>query len=108
MQVSCFLKLCTCICKTWIVTNFHLYIVQMWFSFSDIFVNVDVVNAQSGEVYSLKNPVEPPYGAARETRVTFCSLKPQADHPLFSWHRMLSLKSEHRSFELDKRNTDER
>ena len=25
----------------------------MWFSFSDIFVNVDIVNAQSGEVYSL-------------------------------------------------------
>ena len=60
MQVSLFLMLCTCIRKTWIVTNFYVYIVQVWSPFSDIFVNVDVVNAQSGEVYSLKYPVEPP------------------------------------------------
>ena len=46
--------------KTWIITNFHLYIVQLWSPFSDNFFNSDVVNAQSGEVYSLKNPVEPP------------------------------------------------
>ena len=25
-----------------------------------MFVNADVVNAQKGEIYSLKNPVEPP------------------------------------------------
>ena len=49
-----------CICKTWIVTNFYVYIVQMWSPFSDIFINADVVNAQSGKVYSLKYPVEPP------------------------------------------------
>ena len=53
MQVSFVLKLCTSICKTRIVTNFNVYIVQMRSPFSDIFINVDVVNAQSGEVYSL-------------------------------------------------------
>ena len=34
--------------KTLIISNFHLYIVQLWYSFSDIFVNADLVNAQSG------------------------------------------------------------
>ena len=34
--------------KTLIRSNFHLYIVQLWFLFFDIFVNADVVNAQSG------------------------------------------------------------
>ena len=53
MQVNFFLKLYTCIYKTWIVTHFYVYIVQMWSPFSDIFVSADVVNAQSGEVYSL-------------------------------------------------------
>ena len=33
--------------KTWIITNFHLYAVQL---FGVIFVNADVVNAQSEEV----------------------------------------------------------
>ena len=36
-------------CKTWIVTNFYVYIVQMWSPFSDIFIIADVVNAQSGK-----------------------------------------------------------
>ena len=34
--------------KTLIRSNFHPFIVQLWYSFSDIFVNADVVNAQSG------------------------------------------------------------
>ena len=42
------------------VTNFHLHIIQLWQRFFDIFVDADVVQAQSGEAYSLKNPVEPP------------------------------------------------
>ena len=33
---------------------------------SNICVNADVVNAQSGEVYSLKSPVEPPYPTTTE------------------------------------------
>ena len=28
--------------KTLIISNFHLYIVQLWYSFSDIFVNADL------------------------------------------------------------------
>ena len=31
--------------KTLIRSNFHLYIVQLWYSFPAIFVNADVVNA---------------------------------------------------------------
>ena len=34
--------------KTLIRSNFHPFIVQLWYSFPDIFVNADVVNAQSG------------------------------------------------------------
>ena len=45
--------------KTLIRSNFHPFIVQLWYSFSDIFVNADVVNAQSGRGGILpKNPVE--------------------------------------------------
>ena len=40
--------------KTWIITNFHLYTVQLWLPFCVIFVYADVVNDQSGEVYSIK------------------------------------------------------
>ena len=36
--------------KTWIIRNFHLYAVQLWQLFGVIFVNADVVNAQSEEV----------------------------------------------------------
>ena len=55
--------------KRWIITNFHLYIVQLWQIFADIFVNADVVNAQSGEVYSLKNPVETPFNAEESSKL---------------------------------------
>ena len=43
-----------------IVTNCNLYIVRLLQSFPDNFVDADVVNPQSGEVYTLKNSVEPP------------------------------------------------
>ena len=46
--------------KTQIIRNFHLHIIQLWYRFSHIFVHADVVNAQTWEVYPLKNPVEPP------------------------------------------------
>ena len=36
--------------KTWIITNFHLYTVRLWQLLGVIFVNADVVNAQSEEV----------------------------------------------------------
>ena len=36
--------------KTWIITNFRLNTVQLWQLFGVIFVNANVVNAQSEEV----------------------------------------------------------
>ena len=47
---------------TSIITNFHLYLLQLWCSFLQIFVDGDVVNAQTWEILPLKNPIEPPYG----------------------------------------------
>ena len=47
---------------TLIITNFHLYLIQLWCSFLQIFVDGDVVNAQTWEILPLKNPMEPPYG----------------------------------------------
>ena len=46
--------------KTQIIRNFHLYLIQLWQPFSHIFINADVVNAQTWEVSALKNPVKPP------------------------------------------------
>ena len=43
--------------------------------FSDICVNADVVNAQSGEVCSLKSPVEPPYPITTEIATRLILLK---------------------------------
>ena len=40
--------------KTCVITNFHVYIVQLRQPSSDIVVIAYEVNAQSGEVYSLK------------------------------------------------------
>ena len=46
--------------KTQIITNFHLYIIQLWQPFFHIFTRADVVNAQTWDVSTQKNPVEPP------------------------------------------------
>ena len=40
------------------ITNFHLYVIQLWWSFFQIFANGDVVNAQTWEVLNLKNSIE--------------------------------------------------
>ena len=37
-----------------IITNFHLYLIQLWWQFFQIFVYGDVVYAQSLEVLTLK------------------------------------------------------
>ena len=37
-----------------------ILIIQLWRSFFQIFVNGDVVNVQTWEELSLKNPIEPP------------------------------------------------
>ena len=43
-----------------IITNFHLYLIQLWCQFFQIFVNGDVVYVQTCEVLTLKNYIEPP------------------------------------------------
>ena len=45
---------------TLIITNFHLYIIQQWCQFFKIFVYGDVVYAQTWEILTLKNCIEPP------------------------------------------------
>ena len=44
-----------------IITNFRLYLIELWWSFFQIFANGDVVNAQTWEVLNLKNSIELPY-----------------------------------------------
>ena len=43
-----------------IITNFHLYLIQLWCQFFQIFAYGDVVYAQTWEVLTLKNYIEPP------------------------------------------------
>ena len=45
---------------TLIVTNFHLYLIQLWWSFFHIFVNGNVVNAQT---WQMSAPPEKPHPA---------------------------------------------
>ena len=49
----------TDIVATLIITNFHLYLIQLWRQFFQIFVYGDVVYAQTWEVLTLKNYIEP-------------------------------------------------
>ena len=46
---------------TLIVTNFHLYLIQLWWQFFQIFVHGNIVYAQTWEVLTLTNCNEPPY-----------------------------------------------
>ena len=41
---------------TLIKTNVHVYLIQVWWKFSKIFVNGDVVYAQMWEILTLKTP----------------------------------------------------
>ena len=43
-----------------IITNFYLYLIQLWCQFFQNFVYGDVVYAQTWEVLALKNCIEPP------------------------------------------------
>ena len=43
-----------------IITNFQLYLNQLWWQFFQTFVYVDVVYAQTWEVLTLENCIEPP------------------------------------------------
>ena len=45
---------------TLIITNVHLYLIQLWWQFFQIFVYGDVVYAQTWEVLTLENCIEPP------------------------------------------------
>ena len=44
---------------TLIITNFHLYLIQLWWQFFQMFVYGDVVYAQTWQVLTLKNCIEP-------------------------------------------------
>ena len=44
---------------TLITTNFHLYLIQLWWQFFQNFVYGDVVYAQTWQVLTLKNCIEP-------------------------------------------------
>ena len=43
---------------TLIMTNFHLYLIQLWWQFFQIFVYGNVVYAQTWQVLTLKNYIE--------------------------------------------------
>ena len=43
---------------TLIMTNFHLYLIQLWWQFFQMFVYGDVVYAQTWQVLTLKNCIE--------------------------------------------------
>ena len=43
---------------TLITTNFHLYLIQLWWQFFEMFVYGDVVYAQTWQVLTLKNCME--------------------------------------------------
>ena len=45
---------------TLIMTNFHLYLIQLLWQFFQNFVYGNVVYAQTWEVFTLKNCIEPP------------------------------------------------
>ena len=53
---------------TLIITNFHLYLIQLWCQFFQIFAYGDVVYAQTWEVLTLKNYIEPPYSSVDRWR----------------------------------------
>ena len=44
---------------TLITTNFHLYLIQLWWQIFQMFVCGDVVYAQTWQVLTLKNCIEP-------------------------------------------------
>ena len=43
---------------TLIMTNFHLYLIQLWWQFFQMFVYGDVVYAQTWQVFTLKTCIE--------------------------------------------------
>ena len=45
---------------TLIITNFHLYLIQLWQQYFQILVYGEVVYAQTWEVLTLKNCIKPP------------------------------------------------
>ena len=47
------------IIATMIITNFHLYLIQLWWQFFKVFVYGDVVYTQTWEILTLKNCIEP-------------------------------------------------
>ena len=50
------------------MTNFLLYLIQLWWQFFQIVVYGDVVYAQTWEILTLKNCIEPP----QEIQIAYC------------------------------------
>ena len=65
---------------TLIITNFHLYLIQLGCQSFQIFVYGDVVCAQTWEVLTLKNCIEPPSILASEIFTVGKILYLSADH----------------------------
>ena len=58
-----------------IITTFHIYLRQLWWEFCQTFVYGDVVDTQTWEVFTLKNPIELPFPAKhRAESFEFCLL----------------------------------
>ena len=56
---------------TLIITNFHIYLIQLGWQFFQIFLYGDIVYAQTLKILTLKNCVEPPfYTSKKGLRVT--------------------------------------
>ena len=65
LQVKQVMVSCRCydnsdVIETLIITNFHLYLIQLWWQFFQISVYGDAVYAQTWEVFTLKNCIETP------------------------------------------------
>ena len=58
---------------TLITKHFHLYLIQLWWQFFQMFVNGDVVYAQTWQVLTLKNCIEP-FSYARTAYVVASAL----------------------------------
>ena len=67
-----------------ITTNFHLYLIQQWWQFFQIFAHGDVVYTQTWEVMTPKNCIESPYrsigvrlGLITERSIDYAGIKEQ-------------------------------
>ena len=72
---------------TLIIRNFHLYLIQFKWQFFQVFVYDDVVYAQTWEVLTLKNCIQPPQNSVKLGVFTSqsCSAWRQRNVPKKAW-----------------------